>query len=673
MPGRTGNSPPGNAGPPRRAVIRGRLEVAAASTQSARRGTDAMGAAARIRRRCLPSAGWLGCALCPLLGVAWILLFPAVTITTGERRTRGSFFDENALMVRNQAARSAHGAYGLTPRGRDAGRGDSGEPPLARIAGLLRRSGLDARWGPSGVLYGRLGASPGGGEEDATLIVLPYASGAAPGVVYRNAKDVISVLHAASKAGWRAKPIIYVFEEVGAGGRGEERGAGRAPRPGAQGRSVAVDWLLPVGRGGPAAGADRPPWQVGKLRTGLVLRVLDCDTVARYRLLSIGANGAQPNLDLVFLVSHVLAQGGRYGLDECLAPGCRDLASRAAARLAEALTRAILQCRVFEVGAVRRYGARLRGLLLYGLALAGGAPGDHEALLRRNIDAVTVVAEGPGGTAREDAAREDAANRAALLRALDLFLRSSNNLEEDLHHATSKYLLPSPAHFVSASEYGASLGLLALPLGASGLRGLLRARDASGAPADALLLAAAVLCGAVAAAAAPQSEPWPWLAAVLSGWAALLAAANGTVGGGGGRGACARRRSVALVALCVGHAVLGVVNYALAVVLLALAAPGLLAAAGFSAAGRPGAAALVAAAWDPAVLLALLYPAPGRQVLGWWEQHARGGGCLLLLHWLCLSLPCRALLAAGLRPSGPPAPPPVVPGVQSLNAARMQT
>jgi hypothetical protein len=34
------------------------------------------------------------------LGILWVLLFPAVTISTGELKPRGSYFDENALLVR---------------------------------------------------------------------------------------------------------------------------------------------------------------------------------------------------------------------------------------------------------------------------------------------------------------------------------------------------------------------------------------------------------------------------------------------------------------------------------------------------------------------------------------------------------------------------------------------
>lgn len=33
------------------------------------------------------------------LGCLWILLFPLVTITTGEAKPRGTFFDENAMLV----------------------------------------------------------------------------------------------------------------------------------------------------------------------------------------------------------------------------------------------------------------------------------------------------------------------------------------------------------------------------------------------------------------------------------------------------------------------------------------------------------------------------------------------------------------------------------------------
>lgn len=40
----------------------------------------------------------LSCVLFAL-GVAWIFLFPLVTITTGEAKPRGTFFDENAMLV----------------------------------------------------------------------------------------------------------------------------------------------------------------------------------------------------------------------------------------------------------------------------------------------------------------------------------------------------------------------------------------------------------------------------------------------------------------------------------------------------------------------------------------------------------------------------------------------
>ena len=32
-----------------------------------------------------------------LLGIAWLFLFPLVTITTGELKTRGTYFSENGL------------------------------------------------------------------------------------------------------------------------------------------------------------------------------------------------------------------------------------------------------------------------------------------------------------------------------------------------------------------------------------------------------------------------------------------------------------------------------------------------------------------------------------------------------------------------------------------------
>lgn len=37
------------------------------------------------------------------LGVAWVLLFPLVTITTGEAKPRGTFVDENAMLIHHNS------------------------------------------------------------------------------------------------------------------------------------------------------------------------------------------------------------------------------------------------------------------------------------------------------------------------------------------------------------------------------------------------------------------------------------------------------------------------------------------------------------------------------------------------------------------------------------------
>lgn len=39
------------------------------------------------------------------LGCVWIFLFPLVTLTTGESKPRGTFFDENAMLVHHTATR----------------------------------------------------------------------------------------------------------------------------------------------------------------------------------------------------------------------------------------------------------------------------------------------------------------------------------------------------------------------------------------------------------------------------------------------------------------------------------------------------------------------------------------------------------------------------------------
>lgn len=40
-----------------------------------------------------------------LLGCVWILLFPLVTLTTGESKPRGTFFDENAMLIHHTSTK----------------------------------------------------------------------------------------------------------------------------------------------------------------------------------------------------------------------------------------------------------------------------------------------------------------------------------------------------------------------------------------------------------------------------------------------------------------------------------------------------------------------------------------------------------------------------------------
>lgn len=43
------------------------------------------------------------------LGCVWILLFPLVTLTTGEPKPRGTFFDENAMLIHHTTVKLAAG------------------------------------------------------------------------------------------------------------------------------------------------------------------------------------------------------------------------------------------------------------------------------------------------------------------------------------------------------------------------------------------------------------------------------------------------------------------------------------------------------------------------------------------------------------------------------------
>lgn len=50
---------------------------------------------------------WIRGASCVsfFLGCVWMLLFPLVTLTTGESKPRGTFFDENAMLVHHTSTK----------------------------------------------------------------------------------------------------------------------------------------------------------------------------------------------------------------------------------------------------------------------------------------------------------------------------------------------------------------------------------------------------------------------------------------------------------------------------------------------------------------------------------------------------------------------------------------
>lgn len=67
--------------------------------------TDAAGIKAKAGHRV---AGRISCAAF-ILGCVWILLFPLVTVTTGEAKPRGTFFDENAMLVHHTTVKLTAG------------------------------------------------------------------------------------------------------------------------------------------------------------------------------------------------------------------------------------------------------------------------------------------------------------------------------------------------------------------------------------------------------------------------------------------------------------------------------------------------------------------------------------------------------------------------------------
>ncbi|GLE01046.1 hypothetical protein PINS_up009859 [Pythium insidiosum] len=371
------------------------------------------------------------------LGLVWVLLHPAATVSTGELKCRGTYISENALLVDSIAASmSSNEAASVHERKSVARSRSQGTESIVLVAHV----------------------TPSLSSSDAFTSV---ALG-------------LELLQFLSRARWLAKDVVLLVADDGETG-------------GADGVSPGTDAWLAAYHSDPLHAAPLGGGRAGVIRAAINLEAASTDgsVPTAVGVFTAGCNGQLPNLDLVnTAVSHCRSFGVPVVLDRCetmTAAACPPAATFAGAALDRVLFRP-LQALLPSADA---YLANLKGMLRFMTTLATGPSGPHASFIRYNIDAITFsLVRSPQ--------RHDALSTEDVLRSLELLLRSLSNIEEKLHQSFFLYVLPNADTFVSVGEYYYTVALAVSPAIVH-LLVLLASRDASGLRVALALVAVAAL------------------------------------------------------------------------------------------------------------------------------------------------------------------------------------
>jgi hypothetical protein len=167
------------------------------------------------------------------LGAIWVLLHPAVTVTTGELKPRGTYISENALLVDSMDAqawhdeenrvREWHASFLTIPQLPPLGCGQS-PSDCTRVVDWLetqlrtidRVGAFRQRLETNGTnVYGILRAAPLGDHKESIVVTTHYRNiGArATNAPYSGVAMGLALLEFLANAKWLAKDVILVFAD----------------------------------------------------------------------------------------------------------------------------------------------------------------------------------------------------------------------------------------------------------------------------------------------------------------------------------------------------------------------------------------------------------------------------------------------------------------------------
>ncbi|CAI5712348.1 unnamed protein product [Peronospora effusa] len=386
-----------------------------------------------------------------ILGLLWFFLHPAVTLTTGELKCRGTYMSENALLIdlmeakmndqETHLAQELHQDLLTLP--------DLKLKRLPRqLLGLVQIDGLSTL---RTNVYGILRASPLADGKETIVLVTHYRNVGAASGDYSGLSMGLALLKYLARVKWLAKDVILLAADDGA----LDGSDGYAPGTKAWLQAYHLDRVQTSGL------QDGLPMRAGIIRAAINLETMfDSHQVGAVGIYAAGMNGQLPNLDLVntavrafrkhkiptILDRADVQQISKHKPKSYISSVITSLTSLSKKYVPEELKQGTFS-----------YLTNLEGMLNFMTTLASGPSGPHANFISYNIDSITLsLTTKLSSGDRQLSTRE-------VLRSLEMVVRALSNLEEKLHQSFYLYVLPSTTTFVSVGEYFYAVALTISP------------------------------------------------------------------------------------------------------------------------------------------------------------------------------------------------------------------
>ncbi|KAL4133898.1 hypothetical protein PRIC2_004214 [Phytophthora ramorum] len=410
------------------------------------------------------------CWVTYILGLFLLLLHPAVTVTTGELKCRGTYMSENALLIDLMEARASHQeAYSARgfhqkllelPELPFGGCGDNCSAivnwidiqlrSLDRVEAYTQVFKTNEASEPRTNVYGILRASPLADGKEAIVLVTHFRNVGAGSGEYSGLALGLALLKYLSRAKWLAKDVVLLAADDGR----LDGSDGYAPGTEAWLQAYHLD---PVESGLQGV----LPMRAGVIRAAINLETMyDTRQVGSVGIYTAGMNGQLPNLDLVNTAVRAFRQHQISTiLDRADAAPLNDTKQ-------EDYVSSVLD---FIAGlndkyapeeykqSAQNYLTNLKGMLHFMTTLASGPAGPHANFISYNIDSITL------SLTKSSTSGDRPLSTREVLRSIEMVVRALSNLEEKLHQSFFLYVLPSTTTFVSVGEYFYTVALAISP------------------------------------------------------------------------------------------------------------------------------------------------------------------------------------------------------------------